>query len=905
MAHIDPNNQMLGHTSGAEELGDWWQTEQPAPTQFNFSSLLANLGLSQGQTSLFGGENFYGNLAGLFPGVSRAAMEQFVPEFQQQRYDNLLRALQEQEAAQRGFVADEYTLLSEGLGVREGDIASRQSEALEQLRITEDDIERRVTEATAGKTLTEDEIEATRARVLSEYGITEDDIRERKDEADLATRIQTEELAQKLDQAKARYGAESPEAQKIQSDYDDAVSRRDIATTERQQRFTREQALIGEGGAEAASIASALQRAIGMRGLEQQRISSQLGAAQRRYGVGGTEASRLAEATQRGFTLADIEERQLRGTTALARQRAGLEEERISGEVGRAGQAFGLEQQRILEGDIPRAQETFSRALARLGAGGMEETRLAQEEAGAGRAFDITAGRLQRQAGTIEEELAGTRAALGRQAIGAKRQFIEGSQGAREAMKGEAMALRQRGAQTGFAGAGTESLLSRIAAQRSGRALGQMVEQRSQALGDITDREQIAAQRASAQRAELGFAGEEAFERLRGVQEAGQYRRGILGQQLGEAGGALGAALGASQYAIGRAGLAREEALGVGQYQRGTAGMALTGAEQAQITGLGRLGQKRGELISEDIYGRGVLGEQLSASQAEAAFATGTSGQRLQQARSAEALQTATRRGRAQELQDIYGEGGTQAQQIAQQLAEAGTQRGYRAGTLGLQLSEAEDAYGGPEYYQEGDTIPEGAEIGDAIPGTGSAAYRRAELEGRRALRALTSEGKMAELQRDVQIGRGQVGDEGYIEGALGLRGREAQLTYDATTGRLTTAGAQAQLGYDITDRGLGTELLNLGLQGRQYGLQQRKDIYGIEQETAAGIAGIEGSMYDYLQSLYSQMLGLSNLGGVTPDRVGSRYDPPVTGSGDGSIQAYSPFLMNMIKTGQWNLPPG
>ena len=327
MPHIE------GHID--ENTGDVGQPNIPNESpqfDFDFSSLLANLGLSQEQASLFSGENFYGTLAGMFPGVSRAAIEQWVPEFQQQRYDNLLQALQEQEIAKRGFVGREYDLLSQGLGIREGDVGFRQQEALARL------------------------------------GLTQADIDFRRDEAKEAALIETEELAEKLDHAKEKYGADSPEAKKIQADYDALIESTNIEETARQDRFAREQALVGEGGAEAISIQRALERAGAIRDIERGRITT----------------------------------------------RGRLEEQRIAGQEQLASQRYDIEQQRIL-GEEALAGQRYARALGRFGEGGFEQQRLAREEAGAERAFDITGQRLGAGRQSVLQELQATTETLGRQ----------------------------------------------------------------------------------------------------------------------------------------------------------------------------------------------------------------------------------------------------------------------------------------------------------------------------------------------------------------------------------------------------------------------------------------------------------------------------------------------------------
>jgi hypothetical protein len=233
------------------------------------------------------------------------------------------------------------------------------------------------------------------------------------------------------------------------------------------------------------------------------------------------------------------------------------------------------------------------------------------------------------------------------------------------------------------------------------------------------------------------------------------------------------------------------------------------------------------------------------------------------------------------------GQALTSAQQQARYArGTAQEQADYATGMLGQQYAEAQDRFN----LASAGRRAQAQELQD-IYGEGGTQSRQLAQQRAEALAQQTYRGGTLGLQLS------QAKD---IYGIGGAAYRRAQLGEQAALRALDTQGAQALHQYGVTGRELGTELANLGLQERQYGLQKDRDIYGIEQETAAGIAGIEGSMYDYLQSLYSQILGLSNLGAVTPDRVGSRYDP---GSGDGSIQAYSPFLMNMIKTGRWDLP--
>ena len=517
-------------------------------------------------------------------------------------------------------------------------------------------------------------------------------------------------------------------------------------------------------------------------------------------------------------------------------------------------------------------------------------------------------------------------AGLGRREALAKRRFVEGGERAREELRTQRGALREREAETGFTAAGRESMLGRMMAQRGGQALETMVAERGEELGDVETQRTLTGLRAAGQQAEAG-------ERLRGVQEAGTYRRDILGQQLGAAGGAYQEALASGAYGLERARLAREEteaAAGfgtgeaarrraaseeAGMYQLGTAGLTEQAAREAGTYELGRAGTALTGAEQAETYGLGSFAQQLTEEQAEQAYASGTSQQRLAAAQSRAARSTAQRQaalgeartradiagaqrlGRVTEAEQLYGEQGAEARRLYQLLGEAGLQRTYGQDILGQQLTSAQRAYGAPQFDEDGNMIS-----------AGSAAYGRAGLQETAALRALGTLGQRATLGYGAETGR------------LGTLGQQAQLGYDAAAGRFGTAQQQAQLGYDVGMRGLGTEagmaelgqrqdisgiqslLEGLGLQQGMMGLDQRRGEYDIGQQYQAGVSGIEGSLLGALQGIFGQMFGLTQAGaGLGGGNGGSGYtnvgfgQSLKEGSGDWKPEFFSPWPQHYI----------
>ena len=918
------------------------------------ADLLGSLGLTEGQAGLLG-DDFYDNLSEMFPDIPRETIEQFIMQPQMDRYDTLLGQLREQRAQEQAFLSEEYgyrgaelerqiAAQEEQLGfvgerytLTTEDIDKRKQEQADQLGITTDELNRRLKEEADRLGISQDAYdrqmieqqnrlglaETDIARRVTEAGeekrITEADITKREAEAKAATKNTRDELAEQLADAESRYGLGSPQYQKLQDEYDSAAARysteegkEGYETLSRREKLSRvqelygatsaearaiadqlsrEETLYGEGGAESQAIAAELAQAGTARTLEAAQIASRAQAAQTRYGTQGLEATRLRQATGRATQRLGFEEARVGGQVGRAQQAYAAEAGRYAGQATRAGEAEAAEITRVGVRTAEAGTE-YQRELERLGAGGIEQQRLGREEAAAGRTFQTAMGRFGTQRGAIEAERLGAVAGLGRREALAKRRFVEGGERAREELLTQRGALREREAETGFTAAGRESMLERVMAQRGGRALETMVAERGEELGDVETQRTLTALRSAAQQAEVGYGEAAAGEQLRGVEEAGTYRRDILGQQLGAAGGEYEEALASGAYGLERARLAREETEAAAGFGTGEAARRQAAAQEAGVYQLGTAGLAEQEARETEEYGLGSLAQQLTEAEAEQAYATGTSEQRLAASQARAARSTAQRQatlgeaqtradvagaqrlGRVTEAEQLYGEQGAEARRLSQLLSEAGLQRTYGQDVLGQQLTSAQRAYGAPQYDDAGNMIS-----------AGSAAYGRTGLQETAALRALETLGERATLGYGAETGRlGTLGTQaqyGYDEatGRLGQTLSQAQLAERAARGGLGTAQEQADLANQAALRGLGTEadraelgqrqdiyginslLQGLGIQQGMMGLEQERGFYDIGQQYQAGVSGIEGSLLGALQGIFSQMFGLSQMG--------------------------------------------
>ena len=925
-----PHNPLHGAPNVAEEeyqseLGPWWDRGQSS-----IQNLISSLGLTSDQAGLFG-DDFYSALSEMFPDIPKETLEQFIIAPQMQQYDTLIGQLQAQRQQQGQFLTEEYDyrgdelqrqidlqnaqkgFLGEAIGFTETDIEARKKEAAEALKVTEADIVAREQEAASQLKITQDGLADQLKTAEDQYGVNSPQYKQLQTQYDnAAARYSTEEgkegyetlsRREKLARVQELYGAESVEAAAIAD------------------QLSEEEKLYGEGGAESQAIAAELARAGTARTLDAAQLASRARATQERYGMQqarygaqGLEATRTRQATQRARDIYGQEDVRISGEvaragdvygqqatrigqeSARAAQKLALEEARVGGQVGRAQQAYAAEAGRYagqsvrageaeaaeisrIGGTTSRAGTEYQRAVARLGAGGIEQQRLGREEAAAGRTFGTTAT-------SIEAERAATQAGLGRRAGASRRRFVEGSEAARTEVRGQRETLRARGAETGFTAAGQESMLDRVLAQRTGRALESMVGTRAEELGDIESQSMLTDLQASAKQSEAG-------ERLRGVQEAGTYRRDILGQQLGEAGGAYQEALSAGEYGLERARLSRAEsdaatgfgtgeaarkaaaAQEAGTYQLGTAGLAELAARQSGEYELGRAGttltsaeaaaqyqrQRAGTALTQaeqdESYGLGTIAQQFSEAgtqfrdqQAQQAYDAGTSALRydesmsrgdrataqrqaaLAAAQRGERVATAQRTGRVSEAEGLYGETGAEARRLQQMLSEAGLDQTYGQNILGQQMTAAGRTYG-----------------------TESAAWRQAGLQESSTQRGL---GTMRSRAQD---------EEEAIKRALGME------------------GDRAALGYRRDTTGINSLLQGLGIQQGMLGLGQRRGEYDIQQQYQAGLSGIEGSLLSALQGIFGQAFNLSTLGpgvGEPPypnfPGTGGRYGDPHLG---------------------------
>jgi len=920
--------------------------------QARYDELISGLGLTEQQQGLFG-DDFYANLSEMFPGIPRETIEQFIMQPQMGRYETLLQQLQAQKEQEQAFLSEEYGyrgaelerqiaaqeaqrgFVETGYDITTADIDKRKKEEADRLGITTAALDRRLIEEADRLKITKDELERQKYAVGEELRITESDITAREQEAKDQTKLARDELGEQLADAEAQYGTDSPQYKRLQDEYDSAAARysteegkEGYETLSRREKLSRlqelygdtsaearaiadqlsrEETLYGEGGAESQAIAAELAQAGTARTLEAAQIASRAQAAQARYGTQGLEATRLRQATGRAAQRLGLEEARIGGQVGRAQQAYAAEAGRYAGQATRAGEAETAEITRV-GGRTARAGTEYERAVSRLGAGGIEQQRLGREEAAAGRTFQTAMGRFGTQRGAIEAERLGAVAGLGRREALAKRRFVEGGERAREELLTQRGALREREAETGFTAAGRESMLERVMAQRGGRALETMVAERGEELGDVETQRTLTALRSAAQQAEVGYGEAAAGEQLRGVQEAGTYRRDILGQQLGAAGGEYEEALASGAYGLERARLAREETEAAAGFGIGEAARRQAAAQEAGVYQLGTAGLAEQEARETEEYGLGSLAQQLTEAEAEQAYAGGTSEQRLAAAQARAARSTAQRQaaygeaqtradvagaqrlGRVTEAEQLYGEQGAEARRLSQLLSEAGLQRTYGQDILGQQLTSAQRAYGGPEFDDEG----------NIIPGTGSAAYRRAGLQETAALRALGTLGQRATLGYQTEMGVGEPGDEGYITGRLGTALSQAELAERAATGAIGTQRGQATLAERAAQRGLGTEydraflgqqqdiygidslLQGLGIQQGMTGLQQRQGLYDIGQQYQAGVSGIESSLLGALQGIYGQMFGLAQYGATLPPAPPSLPSGPGPGYGYG-----------------------
>ena len=483
------------------------------------SDLLNTLGLTEGQRGLLG-DDFYDNLAKMFPDIPRETIEQFVMQPQMGRYETLLGQLRDQRAQEQAFLSEEYGyrgdelqrqidaqeaqlgFVGERYTLATADIDARKKEEADRLGITTEDLDRRLDEEATQLGITQEALERQKYEAGEELRITEDDITKREAEATEQAKLARDELAEQLADAEAQYGTGSPQYRRLTEEYNSAAARysteegkEGYETLSRREKLarvqelygetsaeakgiadqlSREETLYGDAGAESQAIAAELAQAGTARTLEAAQIASRAQAAQARYGTQGLEATRLRQATERARGIYGQEETRIAGQTGRAGQRLALEQARVGGQVGRAQQAYAAEAGRYagqatrageeeaaeitrVGGRTARAGTEYQREVARLGVGGIEQQRLGREEASAGRTY-------QTATGAIEAERLGTMAGLGRREALAKRRFVEGGERAREELRTQRGALREREAETGFTAAGRESMLGRMMA---------------------------------------------------------------------------------------------------------------------------------------------------------------------------------------------------------------------------------------------------------------------------------------------------------------------------------------------------------------------------------------------------------------------------------------------------------
>ena len=221
---------------GYEYSGEIAQCQEgpfPEWDQYEYSgnplgALLGSLGLTEGQAGLLG-DDFYDNLSKMFPDIPRKTIEQFIMQPQMDRYETLLGQLREQRAQEQAFLSEEYRyrgdelqrqidaqeaqlgFVETGYDITTADIADRKQEEVDRLGITTDALDRRLIEEADRLGITKDELERQKYAVGEELRITEADISKRETEAKNAAQNTRDELAEQLDDAKSRYGEESPQ----------------------------------------------------------------------------------------------------------------------------------------------------------------------------------------------------------------------------------------------------------------------------------------------------------------------------------------------------------------------------------------------------------------------------------------------------------------------------------------------------------------------------------------------------------------------------------------------------------------------------------------------------------------------------------------------------------------------